>query len=85
MTLYSRIADTLASMSSLTVFELSGMHWESRPKSPGSLPAVGGERKEWISPPVTPRAAENQGEAETFLENQNQNLGFGEAFLDWSY
>ncbi|KAF9821423.1 hypothetical protein IEO21_00669 [Rhodonia placenta] len=85
MTLYSRIADTLASMSSLTVFELSGMHWESRPKSPGSLPAVGGERKEWISPPVTPRAAENQGEVETFLENQNQNLGFGEAFLDWSY
>lgn len=85
MTLYSRIADTLASMSSLTVFELSGMHWESRPKSPGSLPAVGGERKEWISPPVTPRAAENQGEVETFLETQNQNLGFGEAFLDWSY
>jgi len=86
MTLYTRIAATLASLSSLTVFELSGVHWEARTKSPSSCsPKTGEEEKEWVSPPVTPRATEFHTEIEALLENQSQDLGFGEAFFDWSY
>ncbi|CCM02822.1 uncharacterized protein FIBRA_04934 [Fibroporia radiculosa] len=85
MTLYTRIAATLASLSALTVFELSGMHWEARPKAPTSPSGfgVGPEEKEWISPPVTPRAVEGNEGHEFTMENQSPELGLGDAFYDW--
>ncbi|OBZ76529.1 hypothetical protein A0H81_03535 [Grifola frondosa] len=81
MTFYTRIASTLSTLPSLAVFELSGMHWASRPKSPSSSfsPSV---EKEWLSPPITPRAVEL---AEPDELDGNRDYDFDGAFLDWSY
>ncbi|PCH41396.1 hypothetical protein WOLCODRAFT_131888 [Wolfiporia cocos MD-104 SS10] len=86
ITLYTRIASTLASLRDLAVFELSGMHWEARPKAADPLSSkASSTEKEWVSPPVTPRAVDFLAEPEANADPQNLELGFGEAFLDWSY
>ncbi|OCH94253.1 hypothetical protein OBBRIDRAFT_723077 [Obba rivulosa] len=79
MSFYSRIAETLSSLPSLSSFELSGMHWEHRPKSAPSLfaPSSGCVEKEWISPPVSPRIVE--------ADPDQREFDFDEAFLEWSY
>ncbi|KAH8106245.1 hypothetical protein BXZ70DRAFT_427008 [Cristinia sonorae] len=80
LSFYNRIAQTLSTLPSLTAFELSGMHWESRPKSSvtGILDV---SEKEWVSPPVTPRVVDVE-----FQENQREHeFSVNEAFLDWSY
>ncbi|KAI0829492.1 hypothetical protein BC628DRAFT_1315399 [Trametes gibbosa] len=77
---YSRIANTLATLPHLTAFELSGMHWQSRRKS--SEPPAAAE-KEWISPPVSPRAAEFP--PPDFEDGEPRDYDFDGAFLDWSY
>ncbi|OSC99216.1 hypothetical protein PYCCODRAFT_1373710 [Trametes coccinea BRFM310] len=100
---YSRIADTLSTLPHLSAFELSGIHWQSRRKSPSPAPssssasssasssssvsesAVGSQAAatEWISPPVSPRAAELPPDDEEDLEDRDYD--FDGAFLDWSY
>lgn len=68
-------------MPELGVFELSGMHWEHRPKSSSpftSKPSC--VEKEWVSPPVTPRAIELDPDA-----GRQIDFDFGEAFMEWSY
>ena len=78
-TFYTRIANTLSTLRSLSAFELSGMHWESRPKSSPSSEDGSSSEKEWVSPPVTPRVAE------VGIETQEQDLEFDETFLEWAY
>ncbi|KAH9853723.1 hypothetical protein C2E23DRAFT_858862 [Lenzites betulinus] len=77
---YSRIADTLATLPHLTAFELSGMHWQSRRKA--AEPPTAAE-KEWISPPVSPRAAELP--PPDLEDGEPHDYDFDGAFLDWSY
>lgn len=76
---YSRIADTLSTLPHLTTFELSGMHWQSRRKAE---PAAAVET-EWISPPVSPRAAELP--PPDIDDDEPLDYDFDGAFLDWSY
>ncbi|KAI0676906.1 hypothetical protein C8Q78DRAFT_962960 [Trametes maxima] len=78
---YSRIAETLSTLPNLTAFELSGIHWQSRPKSLRSEPSA--SEKEWISPPVSPRAAALPPPDEEPLGAPEYD--FDGAFLDWSY
>ncbi|KAI0771906.1 hypothetical protein BD413DRAFT_492645 [Trametes elegans] len=78
---YSRIADTLSTLPHLAAFELSGIHWQSRQKTADSEPTA--PEKEWISPPVSPRAAELPPPDEVPLEDRDYD--FDGAFLDWSY
>ncbi|KAI0356595.1 hypothetical protein OH77DRAFT_1401109 [Trametes cingulata] len=80
---YSRIADTLSTLPRLVAFELSGMHWQSRPKATESEPAAIAE-KEWISPPVSPRAAELPPPDDDD-DDAPRDYDFDGAFLDWSY
>ena len=59
------------------------MHWEQRTKLSASdhsshPPAV----REWVSPPVTPRAAEFFAEEEEEIDARV--FDFGEAFLEWA-
>ncbi|KAJ3485050.1 hypothetical protein NLI96_g5242 [Meripilus lineatus] len=79
LTFYTRIANTLSTLRSLSAFELSGMHWESRPKSSPSSEDGSISEKEWVSPPVTPRVAEVD------VEPLEQDLEFDEAFQEWAY
>ncbi|THH33770.1 hypothetical protein EUX98_g386 [Antrodiella citrinella] len=79
LSFYTHIAQTLSTLPALTAFELSGMHWESRPKSPASGLLEFGE-KEWVSPPVTPRVADMDFQQDP----QDHDFGISEAFLDWS-
>ncbi|KAH9951805.1 hypothetical protein B0H21DRAFT_192591 [Amylocystis lapponica] len=84
MTFYKRIAETLATLPDLSVFELSGMHWEQRTKSRVSAHSPQADAmREWISPPVTPRAVEFVADVEEEAETRGFDLG--EAFLEWSY
>lgn len=79
-TFYSAVASTLSSFRNLSAFELSGMHWESRPKySPGSDDGSSCSEKEWISPPVTPRVLETEEAPEL------DEYHFEEAFMEWAY
>ncbi|KAI0334719.1 hypothetical protein GY45DRAFT_1037347 [Cubamyces sp. BRFM 1775] len=91
---YSRIAATLSTLPHLAAFELSGIHWQSRRKSPSpsdssssssaaaSVSAAATE-KEWISPPVSPRTAQlPPPDEEDDLEDRDYD--FDGAFLDWS-
>ncbi|KAI0721837.1 hypothetical protein C8T65DRAFT_565410 [Cerioporus squamosus] len=79
---YSRIASTLESLHCLTVFELAGIHWQSRVKPSSSEAKAKAEEKEWISPPVTPRAALPEVDDEF---QADRDYDFDGAFLDWSY
>ncbi|KAI0921511.1 hypothetical protein AcW2_006460 [Taiwanofungus camphoratus] len=82
MTLYARISAALASLPALASFELSGMHWEARPKSSPFVGVHGCIEKEWVSPPVTPRVAEFRVELE---DRNDRDFELGEAFMEWSY
>ncbi|KAI0080742.1 hypothetical protein K474DRAFT_1682465 [Panus rudis PR-1116 ss-1] len=83
LTLYTRIASTLCSFPDLAVFELSGMHWESRPRTiPALSPDGTPSEKEWISPPVTPRTLEQD---DIDFDRQDEDLTFEESFLEWAY
>ena len=57
------------------------MHWEFRPKTAsaadGTCAASG---KEWISPPVTPRAVELDA-----MDARDREFAFDEAFMEWAY
>ncbi|RPD61884.1 hypothetical protein L226DRAFT_571287 [Lentinus tigrinus ALCF2SS1-7] len=77
---YSRIASTLESLPRLTSFELAGIHWQSRAKPSSSEAKI--EEKEWVSPPVTPRAALPDVDDEF---EADRDYDFDGAFLDWSY
>ena len=80
---YGRIATALASLPLLGAFELEGMHWEVRPKSaaPGSRSPDGMcPEKEWVSPPVSPRSAEDDADA-----LHDNDYDFDNAFVDWAY
>ncbi|KAI0347316.1 hypothetical protein BDW22DRAFT_514537 [Trametopsis cervina] len=77
MAFYARIGSALSLMPRLLSFELSGMHWEFRPKSTLTADGICVE-KEWISPPVTPR----HGGVEL---DTNNDLDFEEAFMEWAY
>ncbi|CAL1702322.1 unnamed protein product [Somion occarium] len=80
LTFYTKIANTLTSLRQLSAFELSGMHWESRPKPITSVTHDGPiVEKEWISPPVTPRVVEED------LQHQAYDAEFAESFLEWAY
>ncbi|RDX53180.1 hypothetical protein OH76DRAFT_1344084 [Lentinus brumalis] len=79
---YSRIASTLETLDRLTVFELAGIHWQSRVKPSSSEDKPKAEEKEWISPPVTPRAALPEVDDEF---QADRDYDFDGAFLDWSY
>jgi len=77
---YTNVANALSMLRSLSTFELSGMHWEARPKS-NSSDSTGSAfaEREWISPPVTPRIAEMN------LEDEQYDLDINESFFEWSY
>lgn len=77
---YGRIATSLASLPLLSSFELGGMHWEYRPKHV-SCPDGMCPEKEWISPPVSPRSADDVNDP-TFNDN---NYDFDNAFMGWAY
>jgi len=78
MAFYGRVANALSLLPNLCSFELSGMHWEFRPKS--TLTADGTcVAKEWISPPVTPR----HDDVEQL--DTNNDFDFEEAFMEWAY
>ncbi|GBE79252.1 hypothetical protein SCP_0204490 [Sparassis crispa] len=79
MTCYTRIASILASLPNLAAFELSGMHWEARPKA--SSP---GPEKEWISPPVTPRTAHELA-ADPALAVEGRESELAAEFAAWGY
>jgi hypothetical protein len=65
-------------MPRLCSFELSGMHWEFRPKA--TLTADGTcLEKEWVSPPVTPRLDAVEA------PNTANDFDFEEAFMEWAY
>ncbi|KAI0637853.1 hypothetical protein C8Q77DRAFT_1048030 [Trametes polyzona] len=76
---YTSIADTLATLPHLTSFELSGMHWHPRPKAEPAASA----KKEWVSPPVSPRPA--QLPPPDVDDGEPRDYDFDGAFLDWSY
>lgn len=80
LTFYTKVANALSMLRSLSTFELSGMHWEARPKSNAS-DSTGSAfaEREWISPPVTPRIAEMN------LEDEQYDLDINESFFEWSY
>ncbi|KAI0370236.1 hypothetical protein BV20DRAFT_944579 [Pilatotrama ljubarskyi] len=78
---YSRIAATLSTLPRLVAFELSGMHWQSRTKSSDQEPTA--PEKEWVSPPVSPRAAELP--PPDVEDDAPRDYDFDGAFLDWSY
>lgn len=62
------------------------MHWEARPKSTSPSDSRVGDQciaKEWISPPVTPRALEVPAGFD--MEDTTHSLEFGDAYFDWSY
>lgn len=62
------------------------MHWEARPKSTSPSDSGVGDHcitKEWISPPVTPRALEVPAGLDT--EDTTHSLEFGDSYFDWSY
>ncbi|KAI0786331.1 hypothetical protein C8Q75DRAFT_808327 [Abortiporus biennis] len=79
LTFYSSIANTLSTLRSLNAFELSGMHWESRPKSTAVSDDGAPSEKEWVSPPVTPRVLDVDE------VNEENSHDFEEAFLEWAY
>ena len=58
------------------------MHWEFRPKSasPSSLDGICPE-KEWLSPPVSPRSADDVND-QTLHDN---DFDFDNAFMEWGY
>ncbi len=64
------------------MFELAGIHWQSRVKPSSSEAKPKAEEKEWISPPVTPRAALPEVDDEF---QADRDYDFDGAFLDWSY
>ncbi|GJE84607.1 hypothetical protein PsYK624_006830 [Phanerochaete sordida] len=74
-TFYGQIANALASLPSLGAFELSGMQWEFRPKT--VAPADMCPPKEWLSPPVSPRAADTAA--------SDNDYDFDNAFMEWAY
>ncbi|THG97656.1 hypothetical protein EW026_g4382 [Hermanssonia centrifuga] len=76
---YTQVASILSSLPSLSAFELSGMHWEFRPKSSPAADKTCTE-KEWVSPPVTPRPIDVD-----LLEAQDRDFDFDEAFMEWAY
>ena len=78
---YSRIAATLSTLPRLATFELAGIHWQSRLKEASS--SAKPEEKEWITPPVTPRAPLVAPPAEEL--DADRDYDFDGAFLDWSY
>ncbi|KAI9001239.1 hypothetical protein BD414DRAFT_27543 [Trametes punicea] len=86
---YSRIASTLSTLPHLAAFELSGIHWQSRRKAlesdSSSSTAVPSAAKEWISPPVSPRAAELPPPDDDDDDLEDRDYDFDGAFLDWSY
>ncbi|KAH9894307.1 hypothetical protein C8Q73DRAFT_745838 [Cubamyces lactineus] len=92
---YSRIAATLSTLPHLAAFELSGIHWQSRRKSPSPsdssssssavTTAAAATEKEWISPPVSPRAAQLPPPDEEEDDLEDRDYDFDGAFLDWSY
>ena len=71
------MANTLSSLRHLSSFELSGMHWESRPKP--VTPDGSVIEKEWISPPVTPRVIEEDPVPQDYYAE------FEESFMEWAY
>lgn len=77
---YGRIANALASLPLLSAFELGGMHWEFRPKSVSSPDGICPE-KEWVSPPVSPRSADDVND-QTLHDN---DFDFDNAFMEWGY
>ncbi|KAI0751403.1 hypothetical protein C8Q80DRAFT_573733 [Daedaleopsis nitida] len=80
---YSRIASTLATLPRLATFELAGIHWQSRPKEASSSSKP--DEKEWVSPPVTPRAAALPPPDVDNELHTDRDYDFDGAFLDWSY
>ncbi|KAJ8487467.1 hypothetical protein ONZ51_g4164 [Trametes cubensis] len=93
---YSRIAATLSTLPHLAAFELSGIHWQSRRKSPSpsepsssssavTSASAAATEKEWISPPVSPRAAQLPPPDEEEDDLEDRDYDFDGAFLDWSY
>lgn len=67
----------MSSLRHLSSFELSGMHWESRPKP--VTPDGSVIEKEWISPPVTPRVIEEDPAPQDYYAE------FEESFMEWAY
>lgn len=62
------------------------MHWEARAKSTGPSDSGVGDHcitKEWVSPPVTPRALEVPAGFDA--EDTTHSLEFGDSYFDWSY
>ncbi|KAI0663083.1 hypothetical protein C8Q70DRAFT_1042670 [Cubamyces menziesii] len=93
---YSRIAATLSTLPHLAAFELSGIHWQSRRKSPSpsepsssssavTSASAAATEKEWISPPVSPRAAQLPPPDDEEDDLEDRDYDFDGAFLDWSY
>lgn len=57
------------------------MHWEFRPKTASAADGMStASGKEWISPPVTPRAVDVE-----ILDNQDREFTLDGAFLEWAY